>query len=79
MKKIASIFLITSSLLFANNNSIGLDTVVGATFRCYITNQIDMEVKDAAKVAGGILAAVITNNTRQNQNYTPNNYYEIQH
>ena len=31
MKKILSMFLITSSLVFADNNSIGLDTLVGAT------------------------------------------------
>ena len=71
MKKVVSIFLISGSLLFADNNTIGLDTVVGATLGVAIGNQIGQgSGRDAAKVAGGILGAVVANNTRP----TNNNY-----
>lgn len=78
MKKVLSIFIISSSLLFANSNNIGLDTVIGATIGVAIGNQIGHgSKKDAAKVAGGILGAVIANSSRAPQN-NQNNYYNNQ-
>ena len=63
MKKILAMFLISSSLVFADNNSIGLDTVVGATIGVAIGNQIGKgNGKDVARVAGGLLGATIANN-----------------
>ena len=65
MKKILSMFLITSSLVFADNNSIGLDTLVGATIGVAIGNQIGRgNGKDVARVAGGLIGAGIANNSR---------------
>ncbi|WP_323664977.1 glycine zipper 2TM domain-containing protein [Aliarcobacter butzleri] len=73
MKKILAMFLVSSSLVFADNNSIGLDTVVGATLGVAIGNQIGSgNRKDVAKVAGGLLGAVIANNSR---NTAPTTYY----
>ncbi|MFX4242539.1 glycine zipper 2TM domain-containing protein [Aliarcobacter butzleri] len=73
MKKILAMFLVSSSLVFADNNSIGLDTVVGATLGVAIGNQIGSgNGKDVAKVAGGLLGAVIANNLR---NTAPTTYY----
>ena len=63
MKKILSILLLSSSLIFADNNSIGLDTVVGATIGVAIGNQIGKgNGKDVARVAGGLLGAAVANN-----------------
>jgi uncharacterized protein YcfJ len=65
MKKLLSILLLSSSLTFANNNSIGLDTLVGATIGVAIGNQIgNGNGRDVAKVAGGLLGATIANNSR---------------
>ena len=65
MKKIIAAFLISSSLIFANDNSIGLDTIVGATLGVAIGNQIGKgNGRDVARVAGGILGAGIANSTR---------------
>ena len=84
MKKILSMFLITSSLVFADNNSIGLDTLVGATIGVAIGNQIGRgNGKDVARVAGGLIGAGIANNSRtpsysSNPNYNNSyrdNYY----
>ena len=85
MKKILSMFLITSSLVFADNNSIGLDTLVGATIGVAIGNQIGRgNGKDVARVAGGLIGAGIANNSRtpsysntyyDNNSYR-NNYYD---
>ena len=85
MKKILSMFLITSSLVFADNNSIGLDTLVGATIGVAIGNQIGKgNGKDVARVAGGLIGAGIANNSRtpsysntyyDNNSYR-NNYYD---
>lgn len=73
MKKILAMFLVSGSLVFADNNSIGLDTVVGATLGVAIGNQIGSgNGKDVAKVAGGLLGAVIANNSR---NTAPTTYY----
>jgi len=73
MKKILSMFLITSSLVFADNNSIGLDTIVGATLGVAIGNQIGKgNGRDVAKVAGGLLGASIANNSRTPSYSTPN-------
>ena len=79
MKKILAAFLISSSLVFANDNSIGLDTIVGATLGVAIGNQIGRgNGKDVARVAGGLIGAGIANNSRtpsysSNPNY--NNSY----
>jgi hypothetical protein len=78
MKKVLSMFIISSSLLFANNNDIGLDTIIGATIGVAIGNQIGHgSGRDAAKVAGGVLGAVIANSSRPPQNQQ-NNYYNSQ-
>lgn len=75
MKKLLSILLFSASLLFANNNSIGLDTLVGATIGVAIGNQIgDGNGRDVAKVAGGLLGAAIANNSRT-PTYSNNNAY----
>ena len=75
MKKLLSILLFSGSLLFANNNSIGLDTLVGATIGVAIGNQIgDGNGRDVAKVAGGLLGAAIANNSRT-PTYSNNNPY----
>ncbi|CAM3507285.1 MAG: glycine zipper 2TM domain-containing protein [Aliarcobacter sp.] len=75
MKKLLSILLFSGSLLFANNNSIGLDTLVGATIGVAIGNQIgDGNGRDVAKVAGGLLGAAIANNSRT-PTYSNNNAY----
>lgn len=82
MKKLLSILLFSGSLLFANNNSIGLDTLVGATIGVAIGNQIgDGNGRDVAKVAGGLLGAAIANNSRtptysNNNTYYNNNSYD---
>lgn len=71
MKKFLSMFLISSSLVFADNNTIGLDTVVGATLGVAIGNQIGRgNGKDVARVAGGLLGAAIANNSRDSRNYS---------
>ena len=65
MKKILAMFLISGSLVFADNNSIGLDTLVGATSGVAIGNQIGGgNGRDVARVAGGLLGAGIANSTR---------------
>ena len=47
-------------------NSVGIDTIVGATLGVAIGNQIGKgNGKDVAKVVGGILGATMANNTRQ--------------
>ena len=75
MKKILSMFLITSSLVFADNNSIGLDTLVGATIGVAIGNQIGRgNGKDVARVAGGLIGAGIANNSRT-PSYSSNSNY----
>ncbi|CAM4034315.1 glycine zipper 2TM domain-containing protein [Arcobacter cloacae] len=81
MKKLLSMLLFSGSLLFANNNSIGLDTLVGATIGVAIGNQIgNGNGRDVAKVAGGLLGAAIANNSRtpsytNNSGYYNNNAY----
>ena len=81
MKKIIATFLISSSLIFANDNSIGLDTIVGATLGVALGNQIGKgNGRDVAKIAGGLLGASIANSSRTpsyesyNDNYYDNNY-----
>ncbi len=55
-------------------NSVGLDTIVGATIGVAIGNQIGKgNGKDVAKVVGGILGATMANNTRNYRNNTYNN------
>ena len=76
MKKFLSMILLSSSLVFADNNTIGLDTVVGATIGVAIGNQIGKgNGKDVARVAGGLLGASIANNSRT-PSYNNNVYYE---
>lgn len=81
MKKILAVLFISSSLVFANNNELGLDTLVGATLGVVVGNQIGKGTgKDVARVAGGLLGASIANGTRDsrnnnyNDNYNNNNY-----
>jgi hypothetical protein len=72
-KKVLAMFLLSGSLVFADNNSIGLDTVVGATLGVAIGNQIGGgNGRDVARIAGGILGATIANSTR---NTPPQTYY----
>lgn len=76
MKKILSILFISSSLVFAGNNDIGLDTIVGGTIGVIIGNQIGRGTgKDVARVAGGLLGASIANNTRDSRNNNNYNNY----
>ena len=76
MKKILAMFLISSSLVFADNNSIGLDTLVGATIGVAIGNQVGKgNGRDVARVAGGLLGAGIANSTRT-PSYSSNGYYD---
>lgn len=75
MKKVLAMFIISGSLVFADNNSIGLDTVVGATLGVAIGNQIGSgNGRDVARIAGGILGATIANNAR-NTAPAPQTYY----
>jgi len=82
MKKILATLIITSSLVFANDNSIGLDTIVGATLGIALGNQIGKgNGRDVAKIAGGLLGASIANGSRTpsyggyDDSYN-NNYYD---
>ena len=77
MKKILATLILSGSLLFADNNSIGLDTVVGATLGVAIGNQIGKgNGKDVARVAGGLLGASIANNSRTPSYNNDNVYYD---
>lgn len=78
MKKILAMTLLTTSLLFSNDNSIGVDTLIGATLGVAVGNQIGSgNGRDVAKVVGGILGASIANSSRDNYNNDYNrNYYE---
>lgn len=61
---------------YSNNNSIGLDTIVGGTIGVIIGNQIGKgNGKTAAKIVGGLLGASIANNSRYNNNYVQNAGY----
>ena len=65
MKKILASLFISGTLVFANDNSIGLDTLIGATLGVAVGNQIGKgNGRDVARVAGGILGAGIANSTR---------------
>ena len=76
MKKILAMFLISSSLVFADNNSICLDTLVGATIGVAIGNQVGKgNGRDVARVAGGLLCAAVANGTRT-PSYSSNWYYD---
>ena len=75
MKKILAMLFISSSMIFANNNTIGLDTIVGATLGVAIGNQIGKgNGKDVARVAGGLIGASIANNSRDSRTYRNDNY-----
>lgn len=79
MKKILATLIISSSLVFAMDNSIGLDTLVGATIGVAIGNQVGKgNGRDVAKVAGGLLGAGIANSSRTpsySNGYYDNNAY----
>ncbi len=79
MKKMLTTLIISSSLLFADNNSIGLDTLVGATIGVAIGNQVGKgNGRDVARVAGGLIGAGIANSTRTpsySNGYYDNNSY----
>ncbi|MGM0518739.1 MAG: glycine zipper 2TM domain-containing protein [Campylobacterota bacterium] len=50
-------------------NSVGIDTIIGATLGVAIGNQIGKgNGKDVAKVVGGIVGATMANNTRDYRN-----------
>lgn len=61
-----------------DSNSIGVDTIVGATIGVVIGNQIGKgNGRDAAKIVGGLLGAAVANGTREdryNNTYQSNNY-----
>ena len=51
----------------SSGNSIGLDTIIGATAGVVIGNQIGKgNGRDAAKIVGGLLGGAIANNMRDN-------------
>ena len=71
MKKIIAAFLISSSLIFANDNSIGLDTIVGATLGVALGNQIGKgNGRDVAKIAGGGIWTYLLNKNMEQMNAT---------
>ena len=75
MKKFLSMILLSSSLVFADNNTIGLDTVVGATIGVAIGNQIGKgNGKVAAKVIGGLIGASVANNMRNYERVDTRSY-----
>lgn len=52
-----------------DNNSIGVDTLVGATIGVAIGNQIGKgNGRDVARVVGGLMGAAIANNSRDERN-----------
>lgn len=56
---------------YHNDNSLGLDTLVGATIGVAIGNQIGKgNGRDVARVVGGLLGASVANNTRYERAYT---------
>ena len=57
-----------------NSNSIGVDTIVGATIGVVIGNQIGKgNGRDAAKIVGGLLGAAVANASREDR-YSSNSY-----
>ena len=49
-----------------DTNSIGIDTIIGATLGIVVGNQIGKgNGRDAAKVIGGLLGATVANNSRE--------------
>ena len=51
-----------------DSNSIGVDTIVGATIGVVIGNQIGKgNGRDAAKIVGGLLGAAVANGTREDR------------
>ncbi len=64
-----------------DNNSIGVDTLVGATIGVAIGNQIGKgNGRDVARVVGGLMGAAIANNSReQRSNHRNSNRYKKQY
>lgn len=61
----------SSSRSYESDNSIGLDTVIGATAGVILGNQIGKgNGKTVAKVAGGLIGAGVANGTRDSRNGT---------
>lgn len=59
-----------------NNNSLGVDTLIGATVGVVIGNQIGKgNGKTAAKIVGGVMA----NASRENRNYYNSNHGNERH
>lgn len=75
-----------SARSYESNNSIGLDTVIGATAGVILGNQVGRgNGKTVAKVAGGLVGAGIANGTRDmrdgsrdyNPQYNPQGSYSV--
>jgi uncharacterized protein YcfJ len=61
-----------------NNNSIGVDTLIGGVLGVALGNQIGKgSGRDAAKVVGGISGALIANNMRNNNHNNDYTYKTI--
>lgn len=69
MKKTIMAIMLSSSLLCASDNSIGLDTIIGGVAGVALGNQIGSgNGRTVAKVAGGLIGAGIANGMRDNDN-----------
>jgi len=65
---------------YDNSNSVGLDTLIGATLGVAIGNQIGKgNGRDVAKVAGGILGASIANHNRVDSYNSHHRKYKKRH
>lgn len=61
--------------VYSENNSIGLDTIIGATAGVVIGNQIGRgNGRTAAKIVGGLLGGTIANNMRNDSSYGNDEY-----
>lgn len=59
----------------SDSNTIGLDTIIGATAGVVIGNQIGKgNGKDVARVAGGLVGAAVANGTRDQRNGSYDSY-----
>lgn len=64
-----------SRRVYSQNNSIGLDTIIGATAGVVIGNQIGRgNGRTAAKIVGGLLGGTIANNMRNEPSYGNDEY-----
>lgn len=66
---------VPSKRVYSENNSIGLDTIIGATAGVVIGNQIGRgNGRTAAKIVGGLLGGAVANNMRNNSSYGEDEY-----